>query len=374
MGSANTHFSYEGINNLLLKITCLFWLAAKLISWRIWTTYRILPTAPIFQWLDRVPPLAHTLLFGLSIFLLCWQLFNKNRGALLCLLATEIFSCLLDQNRWQPWEYQCLFIVFIFISNNKRPALIMSCFVFVLASTYIYSGLHKLNYDFLQITWRQMILHSFFKVPFYVSAHRLIYFSGYLLGLAELLAGVGLLFHKTKKAASAALILMHLFILILIGPGGLNYNAVVWPWNIAMIFYLYFLFFKNIEGKAIFTGVFHGWNKLIFIFWGMLPALSFAGAWDSYLSSGLYSGKSPKMIISVRDTSKCLPLQPFCKTGGAKLSYGQATINLKDWSITETNVVAYPEVRVYKIMQQKLEKQYAEAGLKCTIFIRGAQP
>jgi hypothetical protein len=31
------------------------------------------------------------------------------------LLITELFSCALDQNRWQPCEYQYLFTLFAFI-------------------------------------------------------------------------------------------------------------------------------------------------------------------------------------------------------------------------------------------------------------------
>lgn len=368
MDNTNTHFNEEKVNTLLFKIACIFWLIVKVIGWRMWTTYRLFPTTPVFEKLDSIPALISTLLFVISFSLIVLLLFNKNKLILISLLVIEIFICLLDQNRWQPWEYQCLFIIFIFIVNTDKQKLIIASFSFILLSTYIYSGLNKLNPRFLQTVWDPIILGSFFKVPLIIARQHYLYFSGYFLGFFELLAGTGLLFSKTQKPAAKALILMHFFILVLLGPLGLNYNIIVWPWNIAMMLYLYIIFLKRNEGTFTFKPVFQGWNKLVFIAWGILPVLYFFGRWDGFLSSEMYSGKSPMMIICIQDTSKCKQLRKFCKNKGYKFCDGKANIELQDWAITETNVIPAPEIRIYKIIQKKLDKQYPSSGLSYIIF------
>jgi len=352
----------------LFKIACIFWLTVKLIGWRMWTTYRLFPTAPVFENLDRIPPVVHTALFILSFLLVLLLLFTKNKFVLAGTLFVEICMCLLDQNRWQPYEYQCLFIIFIFLVNNNKPTFIIASFTVVLVFTDFYSGLGKLNGSFLRTFWSPVILKTFLGVPLNISREHYLYYSGYFLGFFELITGAILMFSKTQKVAAKALILMHLFILVLLGPWGLNYNTVVWPWNIAMIMYLYIIFLKRDAGTFILKPVFKGWNKLVIIAWGILPALHFIGYWDGFLSASVYSGKSPKMIICIQDVSKCKQLQVFCKNYGNKFCDGKKNIELQDWAINETNVIPNPEIRVYKILQKKLEKQYPSAGLQFHIY------
>jgi len=358
-------FQYEKINALLFKIACIFWLIVKVIGWRMWTTCRLFPTAPVFESLDQVPAVVHIILLALSLLCISMLLFfDKNKFIMVGLLMIEICSCLLDQNRWQPYEYQCLFIIFLFLVNANKPKLILTLFTIVLASTYFYSGLGKLNSGFLHTVWVQIILKSFLKVPSNITSNHYLYNAGYLLGLFELVAGTGLVFSKTKKAAAIALILMHLSILLLLGPlGGLNYNIIVWPWNMVMIVYLYLIFIKKQESVTTLKYVFTGWNKLVFVAWCILPALHFIGYWDGFLSSSMYSGKAPKMIICIKDTSKCRQLHAFYGKEGYKICNGQAYIELQNWAINETNAIPNPEIRIYKIIQKKLEKKYPVAGL-----------
>ncbi|HWZ14606.1 MAG TPA: hypothetical protein VNW95_05150 [Mucilaginibacter sp.] len=356
--------SLDEINTWLLKITCIFWLFAKLIGWRVWTTYRLFPTAPIAERLDHIPPAVHLILFLLQILFIIALLFPiKNKIVLIGLLAVEIFSCLLDQSRLQPYEYQYIFIVFIFLVNTNSPKFIPAAVIFILAATYFYSGLHKLNEGFIQLMWTKAILRSFLKLPPAIAGARWLYYSGYLAGIIESAAGLGLLFPKTQKTAATVLILMHLFILVLLGPLGLRYNRIVWPWNAAMILYLYTLFLRRNEDTFVLGTIFSGWNKLVFIAWGVLPALNFIGCWDNYLSSSIYSEKLPNMAICISDTAKCRQLRGFFQYNSLNYCNGRAMINIQHWALTEMNSAPYGEIRVYKILQKKLETEYPAAGL-----------
>jgi len=372
MRSDTLQSEYEKLNVLIVRVTCLCWLPAKLLGWRMFTTSRIFPTAPVFEIFDHLPPAIHDILFGLSVLsLIILFIVPKNKLFIVVLLAVEILSCLLDQNRLQPWDYLYMFTLFIFMVNPGKPKSAVIAFSFIIVSTYFYGGLGKVNDGFLQTIWSKMILHLFLKISTKTTQQHWLLYGGLCVGFFELTAAIGLLFLKTRKVSAALLILMHLFILLFLGPFGLNYNRIIWPWNIAMILYLYFIFFKE-EGIILsYKLIFSGRNIPVFIFWGILPALNLVGYWDNYLSSGLYSGKLPQMLICIKDTSKCRGLKPFCKPDYRHLCNGCNTVDLGYWALSETNVAPYPEIRVYKKLQRKLELQYPAAGLSFIYLLNG---
>jgi len=89
----------KNINILILKVTCLSWLLTKLMTRRIWTVNRLLPTAPLSEYFDHVPAIIHLILFVLSITAMIWLIIKNNKYILTGLLIIEICSCILDQNR-----------------------------------------------------------------------------------------------------------------------------------------------------------------------------------------------------------------------------------------------------------------------------------
>jgi len=362
----------EKLNSKIIRTTCLCWLPAKLLGWRMFTTYRAFPIAPVVCAFNNIPAGTHTLIF-LSSVLLMIVLFilPKNKPVTIALLIVETISCLLDQNRLQPWNYLYAFILFIFLLNPGNRKLAIAVIIFIFASTYFYSGLGKLNEGFLQTIWSKMVLHFFLGISTKTVQQGWLFYSGFCVGFFELMAGAGLLFLKTRKLSAALLIVMHLFILLFLGPLGLNYNRIIWPWNIAMIAYLYLIFFKNDPDVVPFTTLFTGWNKLVFICWGILPAFNLPGYWDNYLSSGMYSGKLPQMLICVKDTSKCPDLKRFCKPDYRHLCNGSSTIDLQYWALSETSVAPYPEIRVYKTLALKLQSQYPAAGFSFVYLVKG---
>jgi hypothetical protein len=352
------------INILILKVTCSFWLLTKILSRRIWMATRLFPTAPVFKFFDHIPSAIHLMLFIFSILFICLLFFKMNRWLMAALLITEAMSCLLDINRLLPWEYLYAFIIFIFLVNRNNPARITACVILLLVSTYFYSGLCKLNNGFLHTFWANVLLRHFLRVPQRIVAQNWVYYSGYILGITELMAGIGLLFVKTRTQSAILLILTHIFILLLFSPFGLQGFRVLWPWNISMILLLCIILYVKIEWQDIFSSLTKSWNKLVLVCWVILPAFSFFGLWDRSLSSNLFSANVPRMIICIRDTSKCRQLQGFySKIDITNTCHGQAKIDIQRWIFAETGVTAYPQMRTYKIMQEKLEQQYTAAGL-----------
>src|ERR1700741_3612108 len=143
-----TDLSPANRNKLLIRITCICWIITKAISYKLWLSDRAFPLVPPCSFL-YVPAFVHLGLLIIS-FLLLLSLFisPSNRKIQGCLIVVELLVCLLDQNRWQPWEYGSIFIVFIFLVNRKREASVAVVLIVMFAAIYFYSGIAKLNHAF----------------------------------------------------------------------------------------------------------------------------------------------------------------------------------------------------------------------------------
>lgn len=352
---------------LLLQYIAIAWLLAKLIGWKLWIKDRQFPLVPIADFLNW-PPVVQYVLFVLSIGLITALIFRPiNKIILLLLLCTEITSGVADQNRWQPWEYQYVFTVLICLLNFKDHRKVIACIAFVLISTYVYSGIGKLNEGYLVMVWENTFLKKVFKINPARFHNTYLHYSGYITAVIEIVAGAGLLFAITKKAAAWTLIVMHGIILYAIGPLGTNYNVVVWPWNLVMSALLYFIFIRG-KNHFNFPQLWQGMNKIVLICWAIMPALNYAGLWDHYFSSRLYSGELPQMAICLGNDAEMDELQPYISTGDKyNLCNGKAMVNLQNWAMKEMNVPPCPQLRLYNKIEQWWKKNHPGTS---TVFIK----
>ena len=354
-------------SRILIRIALFFWLIAKVISYKVWLTARIFPVVPVFDLLAGTPAYVHVFLYSFSLFcLLVLTIKPDFRIVATALLVSEILSASLDYMRWQPWEYEYLFILLIYILNKKDEKF-MSVIAFMLIALYAYSGIHKLNHGFLVQIWDNMMLRSLGHFHISHQGSKLFYL-GYLLGITELTAAIGLIFKNTRIYAAIVLIIMHLFNLYWLGPLGMNYNVVVWPWNIAMICFLYLVFIGQKE--ILLTDAFKGLNILVPFFWGLMPAFNFFNCWDHYLSGSLYSGKLTLMGICV-DTRAAPELAQFVSPNDVyHMCEGKSLVKLQSWSLKELNVPPYPEYRVYQKINKTLKTKYA--AINCFTYHFGS--
>ncbi|MGH2649100.1 MAG: MauE/DoxX family redox-associated membrane protein [Ginsengibacter sp.] len=356
---------------IVTRLICFFWIVAKIISWKVWLAGRLFPIVPPFNFL-YVPSFVHVALFIFSfVALITLFIFPTNKLLLVSVAAIEILSCLLDQNRWQPWEYQYIFIIIALLINYKNDMNALSIMAFIFAAIYFYSGLSKINVDF-----SKSIPHALSRTGI---VHRsnsylynsLIYHIGYASGIIELSLGIGLLFQRTRKIAAILLIVMHVLILVAFGPLGLNYDVIIWPWNIVMILILYVLFISTSPVSIQFRSIKKGWNKLIILSFGILPALNFFGYWDFYLSSSLFSYRPPDMYICISKSGSSKELQPFFNINKNRFlcDSNRLIINVRTWSFQELMVPPYPELRVYKNIKLQILKRYPDMDATFIVLI-----
>ena len=354
---------------LLLKITCIAWLIAKLYSYKAWITDRNFPIIPTFDFFV-VPSEIHTLLFALSLIGIATLLLFPNKKVLIvALIFVEIFSCLLDQMRWQPWEYQYLItlILFVLSKGNKKQFVVL--LTFILGCTYIFSGLHKFSGGFLYNVWDKMVLDRFMKLSIERIQNPFLHYSGLVLALLELFIGFGMLFFKNKKVNYVLAIAMHLLIIIVFGPWGISHNLIIIPWNLGMIALLVVLF---LEDKPIYFTASFFQNKLnvaLFFVIGVLPFLSFVNKWDHYFSFNLYSGTTKTLVICVDSNINVTELDPYVfKRKYNKYCYKSYSINTMSWALKELKVPVPPQERIFKKLKRNFNTAFPNLENKSVYY------
>ena len=89
------------------------------------------------------------------------------------------------------------------------------------------------------------------------------------------------------------------------------------------------------------------------VLFAMLPALSFFNLWDSYLSSGLYSGNLTEAQIYTTDAGKA-SLPAAIRSRLVRTSPDTNVLNLQRWAIEDLNVTPYPGTRVYEAVAKSV--------------------
>lgn len=277
----------------------------------------------------------------------------RPRRYIIAFVVVSAFLGLWDQSRWQPWFFQYLFMFAAlgFYSwkvpdaHGQEP--ILNVCRLIVASIYCWSGLQKVNVSFVGGVFPWMVKPL---VGFLPPALRLLPLSlGVVAPFLEMGIGIGLLTRRFRNVAIGAALAMHTLILICIGPLGYRWNSVVWPWNVAMALFVTILFWKQNDPhlRDIVTVRGSLFHALVFVLFGIMPALSLFGLWDAYLSSALYSGNVRGAVVYVsRSLTDRLPpeIQTFVQTN----TDDRNVLSLSRWSWKELNVPLYPERRIFK--------------------------
>ena len=335
-----------------------FWILMKAISLKLWIKERNYPLVPIVD----MPSFIHYTLLLVFFALAAWLIYKPDsRYVMIAILLTEAIDMLGDQTRLQPWHYQFWFTFLAIAGNYPNKAKALQAIVFVTISTYFFSGLQKINSGFIDTVWSFHILKRFFNLPNYVIRHRPVQLAGYVTPLIEIGGALCLLLRKhIMKLGASLLIGMHIFLLIFLGPLGLNYNVVVWPWNVQMAIFLYLLFIKNnIRFKPL---VYNSYTNLVVaLFWGLMPIVGMFGNWDKFLSSGMYSGKGKLWQYHFNDSTK-IPAELKSYAFYSKTD-SSARIVLTDWTIQELNVASVTEPRLLTSITRQLNERYKNQGV-----------
>ncbi|MGA3190449.1 MAG: MauE/DoxX family redox-associated membrane protein [Bryobacteraceae bacterium] len=318
-------------------------MVGMILSHRLWVSARFYPLTPVFPFLKAVPSPFDYVLFGATLAVLAASAFTPRLIPIFATLAVVLAVC--DQSRLQPWFYEYFFLLLgvSFAAPN-------ACRLIV-ATTYIWSGIQKMNAGFVQDVFPWLVEPFVRHLPH--GAQGMVHPMAVVAPFIELWIGIALLGRKFRAAGVVAAVAMHVFLLIALGPWGQNYNRVVWPWNIAMAAFVIILFWKE-SGSAKRVvwgeGPFHIGVLLLF---GVAPAFSLFGGWDHYLSAAMYSNNRNRGAIFLSDKMfDRLPdgIGDYVRVETPELD----SIDIAEWSDGELDVPPYPEVRIYKNVARKI--------------------
>jgi len=340
----------------------LFWLKTIVLlvfciglsmSSALWIGPRTYPLAPVSSMLPVIDEAAarglYAALFVLAVIALVAP---KPRWFIAAFLAVMAVFCLTDQTRWQPWVFQYSFLLAALTLHSWNGAdaegagRTLNIIRLIVASTYIYSGLQKINPNFVENDFPWIVQPIVNVLP---SAAGLLHGFGVVVPFVQVAFGAGLLTRRFRRASLIAAVAMHVFILAMFGPLGLDWNPIVWPWTAAMAIFDILLFSEapDFSWRQIVWSRHDPCHVAAVVLFAMLPALSFFNLWDSYLSSALYSGNLTEAQIYLSDAGKA-SLPAAIASRLVHTSPDTNVLNLQRWAIEDLNVTPYPESRVYR--------------------------
>lgn len=340
-----------------IKLTVLVGLLVSVVlSHHLWAGERLFPKSTAFDNYSGVPaPYDYINLFFL-IVLLVFCFVSQKKLPIILLILFSVYLCIDDQNRLQPWFFNYILILLVLLFYKYRvdePNNFTTVFIslqVLIALIYIYSGIQKLNASFVPDTFQWMV-SAFDEI---LSKRQIQLFTkfGYAVPYFEMSLGFLLLVKQLRFIIVPLVILMHIFILISLGPSGKDYNSVIWPWNLAMII-LVLLLFAYVERERFFdiSFLFRGLSFYIVITLMLVfPFFSLKNQYDSYLSSSLYSSNlnDCQLILS----NKAYEKLPYYIRHFVITNDDYNVLYVKAWAVNELNVPCVPEYRVFKTVHQ----------------------
>jgi hypothetical protein len=323
---------------IIIKYILLAGLAAGIgLSYPMWLSEaRYFPLTPLFDFFPALAyPFDYLLLFVTILVIAVGFIYPFQFLVNFSLLSLILMLVIFDLNRLQPWVFHYLLILMVFCSiTEKAKALAVPSLQLIFGAMYFWGGIHKMNpYYFSDVV-------NWFTEP--LGDGIIITFVAFLVPFLEVFLGIGILFKKLRFPSLIIATLIHLFSLFVVGPLGHNVNTVIWPWNIAMILFIWLIFFRQ---DYYFKNILHIWRlrsvSLLILLTVFLPFLHLFNLWPANLSFNLYSGNTNNGLIFIGEEVKVM--LPDIMSDLVK----DNKINVKEWAIKELKTPGWIERKNY---------------------------
>jgi uncharacterized membrane protein YphA (DoxX/SURF4 family) len=332
----------ESREKQISALTAVTLLIVLLISHNFWLNDRIYSLVPIEPWL-AVPNWLGNLLYALLlVFLTLAALFPKRLYNVACAFFLVALIAL-DQSRLQPYIYMYLATLLVLSLPPIYRATQLDCLRIMCASAYIWAGIQKINNEFYGSIVPQFI-SAFIPQDMMVNNFLIAVVLVFSVPVFEAMIGILYLTVKNKKIPLIMSATMLVVVLLCLGPLGLHYNVVIWPWNVWLFILSYRLFKENPSFSSIFSFKPHpiyAAKVAYVVLFGIMPVFALFDKWDGYLSFQLYSGNiySASANIDSQELEKLpKPLRYYADNDTidfVALGYGLYEVSL------------YPEKRIF---------------------------
>lgn len=337
---------------LLKTVLLLSLLITALMSFNLWTGVRNFPLVPLTDWAHS-PVYVHGILFFLLVFFWVAALISRYPRLFLFLsLMLSVVLVVMDVNRLQPWFYLYSAMLLVLLFYNGRvdnPNTYTSFFVvlqFMLASVYFFSGLHMINPDFVQESYRNILLplkNSLSERQFQFAVS-----TGHVVPYLFICSGFLLSVESLRFLAISMMTVIHLLLLVLLFPvvGGQNYT--LWISNLSFICILFLLFSGKIKQRYFspLTLLQRPAFYPVLLVFLVFPLFNRSGFWPDYLSSNIQSGNTLSVKLSISEKAyTALPasVKKFCRRENFNYRFDYAK-----WCEQECHVDCFPHRMVFR--------------------------
>lgn len=367
------------------------WAAFNLVlialTWRLWFVSANYPGVPVLgpNFVDSRVVLwtaSIALIFSLVVVCLRRQTFRPMWWIVFLAHAVGFFF---DQHRLQPWAYQTALYALVFVQVGRPSE--RKLLTLVAASIYFYSALGKLDYQFLHTVGQEFLATLMAPIGGIPESWGL----GLRVRIAsifpvtELVLAIGLFVPATRRLAGIGVMGMHITLLAILGPWGLNHSFGVLGWNLVLLAQAYVLFVsqrssteRTKESDQPSTVVSEGnsastnstdlpppisWLSLLVVFLALTaPLLERKGYWDHWLSWSLYSPHTSRVELDVHQTViEKLPIE-IKQHLDDQDGDGWYRFAMSQWSLESRGVPIYPQARYQLGLAVKVVKQHQLDG------------
>lgn len=313
------------------------------------------------------------------------------RGVWIGLLLVFSFWALSDQNKLQPWVWHALLVCAYSIGTCHDRVRWRRGMVVLTAAIYFWSAISKFD-DSFATSYGQQLIEAMLG-PNRVASFRMLrpedrVFFARLLPIGELLTAVLLLVPYSRRFGCGLSIVMHLGLMLAVGPFGLNHRAGVFLWNIYFIGQNSLLWRFDKRGARFQraqteeeSGTFRTRPSMqsflpaaVLIFAAVFPALRSFRLCDNWPAWAVYASDLEFVTIYVSDAGlDRLPQRVRRFAEPPTVKTGWTPIRIEQWALAECHAPIYPQDRFYVAVALAIAKD-AQLGTDELLVVWRSRP
>lgn len=344
-------------------------LALIAATFRLWTPQTVFPQVPAIELLCNIPKWFDWCFLASLVIGLCLLTFSRSElwmytGCYMG-MGSLIATICLNQHRLQPWAYQLGLFLFVWLTCPSRLQYVLLRWLMI--SIYFFSALGKLDFEFLHSVGQNMLgaIAKILRldVDAIPNGTQLVLIS--MFPLVELSIAIGLAWPKSRFLAGWLAIGLHLSLLVILGPLGLNHRPSVLVWNVQFAVLAFLLFIRTGKQPIATLAVEPMTNSEMpdrfptWLQWScasligivtILPATERFGVWDHWPSWALYAPHSSRVRVEVsgpglsRLPADLVKLTIVTVPSDEEI-LGWINVPIDRWSLQSLDTPIYPQAR-----------------------------